>query len=635
VRPGPSLVLQPATIGELRAGLRQMHGVFTGREPAEVRTGVVPIGEDRVMVTGSTAPAIHSTFVARASGLLVPASAVPTPLNGVVVYITGEELFGVPPSPEWTVDELRRTPFAGVLDFVAGTLAVYRNPGVGVRPADRQFAERWLAGDALVRARNLLRDPSRRLVVPQGLFVLAKLAAFHSPDAVLPGVETGRPHAAVFGALTAIDTGLPDPADVDLVVDTDVGEFASHMVANQHFNHPGDEVHLMARFVRQWLQLPGELAADRQVVDLPRLYREVTGAALDDVLAVGVLLWAAAVNGTPRILPDGLAGLGWDTERLEAVLRLFVAEVPTLRVLLQKETVEHGLIWAFSRLGQYPVVRLDDGALLVLDMQLLCRRLFGGLTIFDITAPLDDGGPEQKKLARRVRGCVAHLAEVYALEVLASLTASGPACRRVFDDAALQRAYRRKGRRIADAAVDYGDAWVVAEVTTTTLKRESVAAVSTDALSADLDKLVDEVEQIDHTIAALRADETRLTGAPAAPTQRFYPLLVVADGFPVNPITVEWLRQRVTLRGLLTGPDTAPLEIVDTVELEMLEGLAECGGPSLCDVLAGKEHAHLYRTSLRDYLIFEAGHVLSRPRRVDDLMDRAWQPARRAAQAAA
>jgi hypothetical protein len=105
---------------------------------------------------------------------------------------------------------------------------------------------------------------------------------------------------------------------------------------------------------------------------------------------------------------------------------------------------------------------------------------------------------------------------------------------------------------------------------------ESVAA-SAEALSGDLDKLVGEVEQIDSTIAALRAEEPVLTGAAAHPVRRFYPLLVAAQGFPVNPISTELLRARVRLRGLLSGPDVAPLEGVDTVELAMLEALADTG----------------------------------------------------------
>lgn len=196
----------------------------------------------------------------------------------------------------------------------------------------------------------------------------------------------------------------------------------------------------------------------------------------------------------------------------------------------------------------------------------------------------------------------------------------------MYGDAELQRAFSRKDRRIADAAVDYGDAWVVVEVTTSTLTRESVAA-SREAQSQDVDKLVKKVEQIDHTIAALRAEERKLTGARRAPVRRFYPLLVVTDGFPINPMSTEVLHQRVEREGLLTGDDVALLTIVDIIELEMLEAITEQGGPSLRAVLAGKERAVFYRSSVRDYLLLERGLNPDHSQRVSKLMGKALDPA--------
>jgi hypothetical protein len=269
--------------------------------------------------------------------------------------------------------------------------------------------------------------------------------------------------------------------------------------------------------------------------------------------------------------------------------------------------------------------------LLVLDFQLLVRRIFGGLLAFDVIDALEArGGKAGAKHAARVKSYLQHLGEAYALEVLQSLVVSGTACPRVFDEATLLSAYRQRGRRIADAAVDYGDAWVVVEITTSRLTRESVAGSSVQALSRDLDKLVGKAEQLDHTIAALRNDPTRLTGSPTGTARRFFPLLVVAEGFPVNPISVELLRNRVRQRGWLTGADIAPLEVVDTVELEMLEGLAESGGPGLRDVLAGKAHATLFRNSVRGYLTRECRFNIARSQRLSELVDKAWEPAREA-----
>jgi hypothetical protein len=333
-------------------------------------------------------------------------------------------------------------------------------------------------------------------------------------------------------------------------------------------------------------------------------------------------MWALGVGGQPRHQKQEFAELGWSAERLDAALSLFTTDAPTLRSALQSAaSTELGLLWDISPLERHPVVELKDGSLLVIDPDLLMRRIVGGLLRYDIVDVLERGG--DRKRARRVETCIQHLAEVYAVESLYAMAGHGPSSARVFDDAELRRAFARKGRRIADAAVDYGDAWLVVEITTSKLKRQSVTA-SGKALGEDLDKLVGEVEQIDATISALRTQESALTGAPASSPRRFHPLLVVAEGFPVNPATTYELRQRVEQRGLLTGADVAPLEVVDTNELGLLEALTEQRGVSVRDVLADKERSSLATSSVRDYLYHDRGDRSLRSARVTALMDKAW-----------
>lgn len=579
------------------------------------------------MLTGTAQRALQQQIISRPSGLLLPMASSVQPLDAIGVYITGEELFGADPSPAETATQLQRMPFVQVLEFIAHTLAAYRRPGVATAEADRQFAQQWLLEPARTRALNRLRDPKRRLVVPQALYALAKLAAFWCDDTLPPSADA-QPALALFGAVAGLDrAGELDPADA--VVDTVIGPMSSFLMANQYLNKPLDEDHLMAHFVRQWLELPAERADDPEVVDLEDAFVDVTGAPLRDVLVVASFLRLRAATAGPSVPPDYFDELGWSTARLRAALRVFATDAGTLRAELQEETGEYGVPWGFSKLGQYPVVLLDDGSLLVLDVNLLVGHVFGGLTLYDLVAPLSANGrrPDPAR-ADRIKGCVRHLAEVYAKEVLESLTGSGQSCRRVYGEAELRHAVGRKKQRqkVADAAVDYGDGWVIVEITTSKLTRESVAGRPGD-LSADVDKLVGKVAQLDATIAAVRSRERVLTGAAPAPGRRFHPLLVLSDPFPVNPHSMTLLRRRVAARGLLTGKDIGPLEVVGIVELEMLEALAEQGGPSMREVLAAKEHGALFRDSVRNYLLLERRDVLRRSDRVQSLFDKAWQPA--------
>jgi|tagenome__1003787_1003787.scaffolds.fasta_scaffold20946099_2 hypothetical protein len=328
------------TPAQVEAGQRRLKARFTGVEPADVRTGVVPMQAGREMVAGSTAPPLEPRFVVRGDGLIVPVSAVLAPIHLVGVYITAAEAFGVPLIPAVVEDNLERMSFTDVLGFVAGTLARHRMPGVPMVETDTAFAEQWLAGPALERVLNLLGDPKRRLIVPQALYVLVKMAARCCPDVVLPGVEPGRPPVALFGALGVLDEDGEDGLeDSDRVVSTEVGAFTGRLLANQYMNKPLDEIHLMARFVRQWLELPGERSGERRVVDLQQAFTDATGVALDDVLVVTAALWARSLEGVPYVPPDYFRELGWDDARLADALRLFSVDAVSLRGLLWVEAL--------------------------------------------------------------------------------------------------------------------------------------------------------------------------------------------------------------------------------------------------------------------------------------------------------
>jgi hypothetical protein len=364
---------------ELRARVRKLERMFTGREPAELRSGLVPVGGGREMLAGTTTRLLQVPFVARPGGLLLPAAATPIPLHQVGVYITAADVFRFTLSPTAVAQQLERTSFGAILNFVATTFALHRRPGVPVEQTDIVLVDRWLAGEARQRVRNLLRDPKRRLVVPQALYVLVKLAVHACPDAVLPGVGAGRMPAALFGALSAMDEDSAGGLDAaDRVVGTEIGSFSSRLLANQHMNKPLDEAHLMARFVRVWLELPSERSGERGVVDVSQAFADATGVQLHDVLVVAAALWASTLDGSPYVPPGYFAALKWDEARLSAALNLFCVDMVTLRGLLWTETQEKGLVWSHDVLGRYPVVRAENGGLLVLDRNLLVRRIFGG-----------------------------------------------------------------------------------------------------------------------------------------------------------------------------------------------------------------------------------------------------------------
>lgn len=140
--------------------------------------------------------------------------------------------------------------------------------------------------------------------------------------------------------------------------------------------------------------------------------------------------------------------------------------------------------------------------------------------------------------------------------------------------------------------------------------------------------------QLDATIAAIRADETALTAAPSKGPRRFWPVLIVPDGFPVNPLMVRRLQLMIRDADLLAGADTAALVVVDAETLEAVEAVAAGGGPPFPYLLAKHALSDRADYGFKEWLLLTRSAV--RPtRRITDRWDRVFAPAFAALQQAA
>jgi hypothetical protein len=215
--------------------------------------------------------------------------------------------------------------------------------------------------------------------------------------------------------------------------------------------------------------------------------------------------------------------------------------------------------------------------------------------------------------AQNVRRALNDYSERYVHEVFESMTGP-PMPRRIYGEAALQAAYG--STKTADMAIDYGDCWLVAEVTTRQATRDTVNAASVDGLVRDRDAIIAKSEQIAATIENIRGDEQPLTGHRRSHTVTFYPLIVLTEGFPSNPVMSSLIRDELRRRAIFAGAGIAALEVVDIVELDMIEGVVERGGPPLPEILRMKAASHFHADSVRNFLVSDMRLVPRRPERV-------------------
>ncbi|ELS51162.1 hypothetical protein STVIR_7890 [Streptomyces viridochromogenes Tue57] len=80
--------------------------------------------------------------------------------------------------------------------MVLNALAI---PGASAFAVDQGFANQLLNEPGRSRVLNLLRDETRRLLVPQAFMLLARMAMGTSPDTLPEGTHEGDTVGALFG----------------------------------------------------------------------------------------------------------------------------------------------------------------------------------------------------------------------------------------------------------------------------------------------------------------------------------------------------------------------------------------------------------------------------------------------------
>jgi hypothetical protein len=378
----------------------------------------------------------------------------------------------------------------------------------------------------------------------------------------------------------------------------------------------------MAQSQIRWRDLPG-----REDINLPvpvaDSFEQVSGVSLLDFQSIGFYLFTQTMvhpDATPTVAAIA-ESIHWERERLDRVLALVSATIEDLAKAIRTEEQIYGEDWTFEALRQFPVLRLDGDRILVLSPNLVLERTLGWLPFFNMTEP-ERPSKAIKAIAERAKGAFRTICEREVIETLAANVAAGRKHGRLFDGGTLRAAYPTG--EIADAAIAYADEWVIVEVSSGQLKRETVVGGLEEALNSDLARLIDKkVDQIASTIVQIRADPARLIG-DARRRRRFVPVLVIAEGVPLNPLTHVTITERLAAAGRLAEADVETLHILDTEDLYVAETIAESDRRGLNKVLDLHRRAGLLRrVDLRSWWLMERRLRKARPDRLNTSLDEA------------
>jgi hypothetical protein len=285
---------------------------------------------------------------------------------------------------------------------------------------------------------------------------------------------------------------------------------------------------------------------------------------------------------------------------------------------LKRDLVEQRSQWDFLPLEQRPIIKIDDGLLLV-DAKFIMSRVTSGLFyfVFDYLKGIDE---PRAKAWQSVWGLMVESLAKENLRPLAPMLLGDG--KTFFDDNDLKRAY--PGDKQADVVIDFGETIVAFEIVSGHLTIKTRLNLDTEAFFKDMEKIAfKKIRQLSKTASNILSDPSRLTGAGEGPTH-FQPIVIAGGGFPINVATTLAIENYIKENGLLDDARILPIAFIDLADLELLESLAELN-------LTVVEAVSKWRTSeerdqpLRNWVHNQPDMAIIRPSRMDrsshDLFD--------------
>jgi hypothetical protein len=107
------------------------------------------------------------------------------------------------------------------------------------------------------------------------------------------------------------------------------------------------------------------------------------------------------------------------------------------------------------------------------------------------------------------------------------------------------------GSKVCDGGIDYGGDVVLAEVGSGTARVPTRQEADVASFCADADRLVvDKLKQLHATAGNLLCDPQLPNSPLTGPPDRIFPVVIFGGQFPVNPLTLHYLGERLGAAGM-------------------------------------------------------------------------------------
>lgn len=269
-----------------------------------------------------------------------------------------------------------------------------------------------------------------------------------------------------------------------------------------------------------------------------------------------------------------------------------------------------------------PVIHFGDELLVLDETYLLNKITTPGLFWAVHDSERDNHASRDRHRWNQAHGELVEKLVTERLFETSPVTPGLPGGRSFYSESDMKAAY--PGQRVADAAVDYGEYFLLFEVTGGQPVVATRIAGDPEKFKADTEKLVlDEAEQLHCACESLLTDQQKLTGYPPPATRRIVPIIVVGGGYPADALSRGYVDDTLREEGWLQHKAIEPLCILDLMEVEILETLHERRkNPGW--LLARWQRSGLRHVAFNNFIVTKVDPNLSRPSRMTERVEAAF-----------
>jgi len=522
--------------------------------------------------------------------------------NTMAVCITNKELGNKSYSISKIKNELQYFSIYDCLQFLSKMSIILENDGAFSFNLQAKMLGQILSPELISQIANYLKKTKSKnhvIFSEKQVLWLIKYSILFAKDTPPKDFSDGKDFFSYTKLLIAINDMFQEDVANSITLKSSEDELIKYAIQNLSLSASDQFRYQIGRYIRLFIKIPLDpsIIALPDYIDLNKEFKESTSFDLTEYITIGFSLIVNFVRAS--LVNNNMQDCSWfitkntyfkDTnisnKGAERIFNSFCITLSDIRRELNALSSDKSKLRYDNIIFQkYPLLEFKSGQYTPLSLRFLKEKLTSGVywTLFDYIKT--HGGEHLNKFTRYF----GNIFEYYIKEIFNRIYPKHPNLAQILFH---EHTYHKKEGecKTSDLMIFYADKAIFVEVKSSRLN------VTKTAIMGDLDSFKEDVKdivvqgasQLHRVINDFKNSRFTINNINPKSIKKYYPLLITLDSFPQNFLIWGLINKALVDEGYLQDKDIAPMQIIDSEEIEIIEPLIEDKGINIIDIIADK-----------------------------------------------